>query len=818
MWVADEPNAMGNPFGDALPNPKPEAHGLFRKRFKLKRAPGNAPARISADSRYVLFVNGVEVSRGPVRSQPRRLHYDLFDLAPYLRAGENVVAIYVKYYGTPRSHYMPAASNGTLGRSGVVVFEANVGSEWLVSDGSWRALRSTAWSEDCYDGAGSFIAAGVPAESFDARQLASDWITARFDDAAWPAARVILPMHPGASGRSQPPSDPYGAMLPSPIAARGGATLRPVRAVIDRIDSALDKKHNGPAARAESAALQHPVADTREPAVFPAGLQVPENGFARIVLDMGRIVSGLVQFKVSAPAGTVFDFGYFETPVLAPSMFGAHGGNRYIARGQADAHEAFDPKGFRYVHVLVHGAVGPVTLEDLAVREHVYPWSGGAQFSCNDELLNDIYQAGIRTVQLNSWDAFIDCPTREQRAWVGDAVVHQMVHLATNTDWRLAWHYLTLADSPRSDGIMPMSVAGDIESGGGTGIPDWSLHWIHGVYNLYRYGGDRAQVKAFMPSIERVLRWFLPYRGANGLLRDVVEWNLIDWSSLFSGDCSALVNAGWARGLREFAEMAGWLGERASVAWATELYAGVKASFDLFWDAGRGVYVDYAIDGVPQRPVNQIASALAIVSGLAPKPRWRSIINTITNPDRLVARSWVQPPSGSVTPEQAAANSRRFMFGGCEADWDVERQIVIAEPFMSYVVHDAVALAGLSDRLPELCRRWGQFLTDGYDTLGENWRAGTHVHGWSGTPTKDLIFYTLGVTPAEPGYAVARIAPRLGDLTRIKGAVPTPHGLIKVAVTEKGISIDSPIPCVLDLPGRKPRKLRAGKHKIALSG
>jgi alpha-L-rhamnosidase len=29
-----------------------------------------------------------------------------------------------------------------------------------------------------------------------------------------------------------------------------------------------------------------------------------------------------------------------------------------------------------------------------------------------------------------SWRyAFTDCPTREQRAWVGDEVVHQMMHL-----------------------------------------------------------------------------------------------------------------------------------------------------------------------------------------------------------------------------------------------------------------------------------------------------------------------------------------------------------------------------------------------------
>ena len=119
--------------------------------------------------------------------------------------------------------------------------------------------------------------------------------------------------------------------------------------------------------------------------------------------------------------------------------------------------------------------------------------------------------AGIRTVQLNSRDAFTDCPTREQRAWVGDSVVHQMVHLVTNPDWRLAWQYLNLSNSPRSDGILPMTVAGDIEAAGGITIPDWSLHWVHGVYNLLPLPGDQDAVKAFMPTVERVLRWYAPY-------------------------------------------------------------------------------------------------------------------------------------------------------------------------------------------------------------------------------------------------------------------------------------------------------------------
>ncbi|MCB0043010.1 MAG: hypothetical protein KDE23_25160, partial [Caldilinea sp.] len=431
---------------------------------------------------------------------------------------------------------------------------------------------------------------------------------------------------------------------------------------------------------------------------------------------------------------------------------------------------------------------------------------------CDDEALNRIYTAGVRTVQLNSHDAFIDCPTREQRAWVGDGVVHQMVHLATNRDWRLAWHYLTLGNSPRSDGMLPMSVVGEIEARGAFTIPDWSLHWVHGVYNYYCFSGDRDAVKVLMPTIERVLRWYLPYQAASGVLKDVSEWNLVDWSSVLVNGTSSLVTGLWARGLREFAEMAGWLEERGSQRWAEDLYERVRAGFEIFWDETRGSYVDHIVDNKQRPEMSQLAGALAIVSGLAPAARWGRIVDTITDTARLVVRSWIGGDQGEYSHEK----TQKQLDGMYEIDWDAERQIVIAEPFMSYAVHDAVAQAGKADRLPDLYLRWSEFLVDGYDTIGECWGWGTHVHGWSCTPTRDMVFYTLGVTPAEPGYTKARIAPRLGRLAWAQGSLPTPHGMIAVEVNADKIVVDSPVPVVVDLVEQPARELPAGRHEIML--
>ena len=81
IWVPEEPITPSG-FWSASGNVQAqEAHGLFRKTFHLDHIPARVPARVTADSRYALLVNGQEVGRGPIRSQPRRLHYDLFDLS-----------------------------------------------------------------------------------------------------------------------------------------------------------------------------------------------------------------------------------------------------------------------------------------------------------------------------------------------------------------------------------------------------------------------------------------------------------------------------------------------------------------------------------------------------------------------------------------------------------------------------------------------------------------------------------------------------------------------------------------------------------------
>jgi len=388
-----------------------------------------------------------------------------------LQRSANIVAIHVKYYGKEKAFWMPATPNRTLGKSGVVVFEADLGAAgWLVSNDTWKARKSDAWQHGAPD-AGGEIAESIPGEIFDARRFPHGWRDADFDDGGWGNVQVVRAMHTGTY-RSQPPTNPYGPMYPRPIAQLDGECHSPNTIRVEHLQSRIDEAIEDPVTRVEQS-MSLPVQGTPHAANVPLEFDIPADGIVRLTIDMGRIVFGCIAFEVKAQAGTVLDVSYLEEPYRAGSGFGRmRAGTRYIARGEHDHVTLFDAIGFRYGIVLIHGAPGRVTLRHFEVQEYLYPWQDRATFTCSDPELNRIFEAGLRTVQLCSADAFIDCPTREQRAWVGDGIVHQMVHLATNSDWRLAWRYLTLSDSPRADGILPMTVVSLMELTGAYTLPD----------------------------------------------------------------------------------------------------------------------------------------------------------------------------------------------------------------------------------------------------------------------------------------------------------------------------------------------------------
>src|SRR5579883_3578539 len=109
IWHEQPPARSGLLVGELIPPRETwNRFCLLRRTFDLDAVPSSVPARITADSRFVLYVNGVEAARGPARSAPERLPWVEVELAPLLQPGRNVIAALVRFCGRPIAWWRPA--------------------------------------------------------------------------------------------------------------------------------------------------------------------------------------------------------------------------------------------------------------------------------------------------------------------------------------------------------------------------------------------------------------------------------------------------------------------------------------------------------------------------------------------------------------------------------------------------------------------------------------------------------------------------------------------------------------------------------------
>ena len=123
---------------DTLVN-QPNTWIEFRKDFALKKKPKKAEAKIAADTKYWLWVNGeLAVFEGGLKRGPNRTdsYYDVVDLAPWLKKGSNDVRLLLWHFGKP------GYSHVNSGRAGVIVDAPSIG---LFTDGSWQSQRVQAY-------------------------------------------------------------------------------------------------------------------------------------------------------------------------------------------------------------------------------------------------------------------------------------------------------------------------------------------------------------------------------------------------------------------------------------------------------------------------------------------------------------------------------------------------------------------------------------------------------------------------------------------------------------------------------------------------
>jgi alpha-L-rhamnosidase len=188
----------------------------FRRTLTLEAGPAEARLHISADSRYLLYVNGVRIGYGPPRNYHFHYEYDTYDLTPHLAPGVNVIAVGVSHWG-----------EGTflqrVGRGGLLAQLDMDGRPQLWSDASWKARRSAALRQNT-----PRISCQLPwEEQVDGRLEDVGWTAAGFDDSAWEPAVVVGPLGTAPWGTLSPRSIPFLTDEPlNPVRARALGRMR----------------------------------------------------------------------------------------------------------------------------------------------------------------------------------------------------------------------------------------------------------------------------------------------------------------------------------------------------------------------------------------------------------------------------------------------------------------------------------------------------------------------------------------------------------------------------------------------------------------
>ncbi len=153
------------------PQQKPGVAIAFRTSFELATKPAQATFSLFADARYVLWINGEYVERGPSRFQPNGPEYDELEVARHLRAGRNCAVVLV----------VGNLSGGKLmnHRPGLTALLEAGGQEVLRTGPTWK------WSD-----ATRFRAVQASWPAFgevlvDTRMEDGDWTAPNYADANW---------------------------------------------------------------------------------------------------------------------------------------------------------------------------------------------------------------------------------------------------------------------------------------------------------------------------------------------------------------------------------------------------------------------------------------------------------------------------------------------------------------------------------------------------------------------------------------------------------------------------------------------------------
>jgi hypothetical protein len=756
---------------------------MCRKTFDLPLQPQQARVHIAAADKYILYVNGEYVGRGPCRSVgPDWTCFDTRDVTALLHRGRNVIAVKAYYYGCPNSFSHDQ-------RAGLFVQVESLLPDGCVTtvgtDETWKVRPLTGYRRDVELGT---HLQGIPIEVYEAGHDPEEWTKTDFDDQMWDNALALMSVdrlveHTLRSCWSylEPRLTPLldeRKVFAERIVAVGEAIPPEAGAFKDvQVAERLDADKHVPLRAGEATGIAGLTAPGAGAKFVSRGGRDPF-----IILDFGKPHIGIPRIVFEAAKGAVIEMTYGlklkDGRVLAvnPANY-ARWGDRYVAREGLQTWEHFEAKtAMRYLQIVFRTGGTPIRVREVVSVAQEYPVVRRGAFACSDQALTTLWQAAVDTVLLHLEDVYLNDPVRERAAYMlcGELEHSHLAYYASVGDIAATdvnFKYTTR--SQLASGALSMFVLGERADGFHLGrqpvnsiscssYTPYSVFFAQAVLNRHRYFAKPGFLEEHYPTLVRIAQWIERQTDPDtGLMDNIRPLCFLDWPTTCKWRDNGVRGANFGQNAlcckmyEDMGEIASCLGKESEAQQWREKARVIKDVLrSSYWNASRGLYVDVLVDRKPIAMYSELLNALAILYAIATPDQVPGILEHLMHPDPDLTR--VSPLYFSIVLEaliSAGADSYAYRYMAERYAW----------------------LASME--FPRLSENWPDQVNG---NAGLPASEGSAIHGSGAGVAWTLSQHVLGIKPVKPGFAEVVFDPRPGDLQWAKGVLPTPHGDIRV--------------------------------------
>lgn len=709
----------------------PNGYGVyhFRKTFEIEEKSNQFIVHVSADNRYKLFVNGIEVSIGPARGDLQHWRFETVDIAKHLKVGKNAIAAVVWNFGDLK----PVAQ---VSHRTAFILQGDGSKEAILNtDDQWKVWKNQSYSPETssQQALHTYLVVG-PGDVVKGSFYPWGWENNDFDDSEWePAVMLVI-------------GQTYGR------GTDGGWRLVP-----RKIPFMETKKLDTPILR-RSAGIQ-------VPPEFLSGnevLEIPPNTKVTLLLDQEKLTIGYPKLTVSGGTESEIILTYAEG--LFEKNTEKKGNRNKIEgkeiRGYTDV---FYPEGgdnrtystlwnrtWRYLQLDVITKDDPLVINELNSDFSAYPFEENASFKSDLPWLENVWEVGWRTARLCAGETYFDCPYYEQMQYVGDTRIQALISLYVDGDDRLmrraiddfdqsrVWNGLTESRYPSSK----LQI-----------IPPYSLFWISMIHDHWMHVGDRTYVEELLPGVESVLGWYERQLNDQGLLGDMKWWHFTDWADEWPwneedriGGVPAMDKEGnssvlafqYAYALDYASSLFAAMDETdKSLFYANQKKELLESINKYCWDENKRLFRD-----TPNQEIySQHANILAILTDAIPADEQKELLMKVLENESLIQATF----------------------------------------YFKFYLFRALVKTGMADSYVAQIEPWKNMLDMGLTTFSEKPDpTRSDCHAWSASPNYDLLAIMAGIKPESPGFETVKIEPFLGELKELEAMMPHSKGEISV--------------------------------------